>query len=253
MTSPWGSHFLIDETSDGPLKLGQIDAKQFVLGSRIEFTGDMGLPAAKYRKITDGMRNDARILVPGETSDLASVPPFLRWFTDPYGAYSPAALIHDKLITKQPNDGPLKDDAASDRFFRYMLESVGVPFFKRWIMWAAVALRTRWAVGGWRRILLLVWVVTAAVGIVAFGSAVADLVADTGTVFDVAPWTLLGIAVVTPFVAGLLWGKQWGASLVAAIAAPWILPPTVVAVAGTLVYLALEWGGRLVGLGRSRP
>ena len=93
------------------------------------------------------MRKDAQILVPGEESDLASVPPFLRWFTDPYGAYTPAALIHDKLITKQPNGGPLKDDAASDRFFRFMLDSVGVPFFKRWIMWADVALRTRYAVG----------------------------------------------------------------------------------------------------------
>ncbi|MEO1060009.1 MAG: DUF1353 domain-containing protein [Actinomycetota bacterium] len=246
MSGPWGSNFLIDDTTDGPVQLGQLDAKQFVLRSRIEFTGDMGLPAEKYAHITDSMKKDAAILVPGERSDLASVPPFMRWFANPYGEYTPAALIHDKLIVDEPNGGPLKDDAASDRFFRFMLESVGVPYFKRWIMWAAVALRTRWAVGGWRRIGLVAWVVLAAIGIWAFGVAAVSIVWDTATPGDIGAWALLGISVVMPFAAGALWGKQWGASLVAAIAAPWILPPTILAVLGTGIYLALEWVGKLV-------
>ncbi len=247
MSGPWGDNFLIDETADGPIRLGQTDAKQFTVLSRIEFTGDMGLPPDRYPAISDEMRAEASLLEPGDTSDLASVPPFVRWFADPYGAYTPAALIHDKLITKTPNGGPLKDDAASDRFFRFMLESVGEPFFKRWIMWAAVALRTRYAVGGWRRILLFAWVLLAAIGIWAFGVAAVSIVWDTATPGDVGAWTLLGIAVVMPFAAGLLWGKQWGASLVAAVAAPWILPPTILAVAGTVIYLALEKAGRVLG------
>ena len=245
MSGPWGSHFLIDGASGGPIQLGQTDASSFRVESRIEFIGDMGLPSEKYPHITDEMREKASVLEPGETSDLASVPPFVRWFADPYGAYTPAALIHDKLIVDVPNGGALGDDAASDRYFRFMLESVGEPFFKRWIMWAAVALRTRWAVGGWRRLLLFVWLVLATIGIASFVSAVVDLVADTGTLFDVAPWNLRGISVVTPGVAGALWGKQWGASLVAAVAAPWILPPTILAVAGTVIYLALEQLGRI--------
>ena len=64
--------------------------------------------------------------------------------------------------------GPLESDALSDRFFREMMRCAGVRFLKRWIMWAAVALRTRWAAGGVRQAAVVVWGVLAAAGISAF-------------------------------------------------------------------------------------
>ncbi|MEM8903709.1 MAG: hypothetical protein AAGF02_08415, partial [Actinomycetota bacterium] len=87
MRGPWGSAFEIDDEKGGPIRLEQRDASTFEVKSRIKFDGDMGLPAAKYPHITDEMRRKASVLEPGETSDLASVPSFVRWFADPYGAY----------------------------------------------------------------------------------------------------------------------------------------------------------------------
>ncbi|MEM9037776.1 MAG: DUF1353 domain-containing protein [Actinomycetota bacterium] len=246
--APWGDSFLIDGSPDGPIRLEQADGKEFVLRSDIEFHGDMGLPAEKYPAITDEMRAAARRLDAGGGSDLASVPQFVRWFANPYGVYTPAALIHDSQITKQPNGGSLGSDVAADRYFRFLLDAAGVDFFRRWIMWAAVALRTRGAAGGLRLVGLITWVALSFVGIVAFFSALGDLAFETGTLLDIGPGPLLIASALTPFVAGGLWGKQWGAGLVAAVAAPWILPPSVLAIAGYCIYWVLERAGRLVGL-----
>ena len=48
------------------------------------------------------------------------------------------------------------------------------------------------------------------------------------------------MAAVLPFVASVLWGRQYGAGLVAALSAPWLLPPSVLAVLGYWVYRELE-------------
>ena len=64
-----------------------------------------------------------------DESDLASIPVFMRWFVNTYGLHTLAALIHDNLIVDKPNDGPLKSDALSDRFFREMMRCAGV----RWL------------------------------------------------------------------------------------------------------------------------
>jgi hypothetical protein len=142
---PWGGAFLVNGHPDSPIELDQYTAKDFVFVGTLSFLGDMGLDEKKYPKITEEMKQKARALdgsLLGQ-SDLASVPRFLRWFELPYGRHTPAALIHDGLIFDgKPNKGALGSDTAADRYFRYMLAAVGVPFFKRWIMWAAVALRT---------------------------------------------------------------------------------------------------------------
>lgn len=247
--APWGEAFLVDDEPGNPIRLEQVDATDFVLRSRIEFLGDMGLSPEAYPDITDEMKAAARMLDNSDRrSDLASVPQFFRWFANPYGEYTPAALIHDSLIVGgEPNAGTLGDDAAADRYFRFLLDAAGVRFFRRWIMWAAVALRTRWAVGGLRRLGLVVWVALSVVGITSFFSAVGDLVLDTGALVDLDPWAVLVISMATPLLVGGLWGRQWGASVVAAVVAPWILPPTLLAAVAYLVYCALEFGGRLLG------
>lgn len=246
----WGPDFLIDGRIDGPLRLEQVNGREFELRSHIEFTGDMGLDHPSFRDITDEMRADARTLDASVgRSDLASVPRFLRWFADPYGVYTPAALIHDDLIVGgAPNAGTLGNDAAADRYFRFMLASSGVAYFRRWIMWAAVALRTRWAVGGHRRVLLLLWVVVALLGNAAAFALLADVVFGTGLPDVVGRGGLALFAATAPVVAGLLWGRQWGASIVAALAAPWILPPTVLAVVGYVIYAVIERLGRVASL-----
>jgi len=119
----------------------------------------------------------------------------------------------------------------------------GVKFLKRWIMWAAVALRTRWAAGGIRQASVVVWGLLSVVGIASF---VWSIGAFFGWPHVLAPGWMLAISVAVPFVAAPLWGKQYGASLVAAVAALWILPPAVLGVFGYLVYQGLELGARKV-------
>jgi hypothetical protein len=170
-------------------------------------------------------------------TDLASIPPFMRWFVNTYGLHTLAALLHDNLIVGEPNEGALESDTLSDHFFREMLRCCGVRFVKRWIMWAAVAMRTRWAAGGIRRVSVVIWGLLSAAGITAF---VWSLGAFFGWPHALAPGWMLAIAVAMPFVVAPLWGKQYGAGLVAAVAAVWILPPALLGVFGYLVYRALE-------------
>ncbi len=61
-------------------------------------------------------------------------------------------------------------------------------------------------------------------------------------------WLLLSIALPLPFVAAGLWGRQYGAGIVAAAAALWILPAAAVAGVGYVIYLGLERGAKTVGL-----
>ena len=50
------------------------------------------------------------------------------------------------------------------------------------------------------------------------------------------------------FVAAPLWGRQWAASLVAAVAALWVLPAAIVAYFAYALYLLSERIARTVGL-----
>jgi hypothetical protein len=240
----------------GQVALVQIDAKRFLVTKAFRFSDERVEGALKSHLVADGMDavaaqravDDARTFTPSteNPTDLASVPVFMRWFETAYGRHTLAAILHDNLIVDEPNQGALQSDTLSDRFFREMMRSVGVPFFKRWIMWAAVALRTRWAAGGMRRMSLGLWVLLAVAGIASFVSAVGSVLFDWGHVVDV--WLLVLVALVLPVVSSLLWGRQWGASLVAAVAALWILPAAAFAVLGVLVYRVLELLARLAKL-----
>lgn len=73
------------------------------------------------------------------STDLASVPPYLWWFVASHGRHTRPAVMHDQLIFGD-------DRADADRLFRVALEEVGVSFLRRWVMWAAVSLATLWEV-----------------------------------------------------------------------------------------------------------
>jgi hypothetical protein len=212
--------------------LEQIDSKTFALHSRVHFRGTTGLEG-RIPETQIALIRDVSPDTLAET-DLASVPTPLQWLVSRYGVHTPAALIHDRFIgmkKKQKEDLKVDEltDAHTDRYFRFMLEAVGVRWLRRWMMWAAVAMRTRWASGWPKRILMIVWLLASVAGIAV---AVAGII--TGN------WLWVVAASLAPLVFGLLWDRQYGAGLVAAYTAIWVLPPTVLGALGYVIYRVLE-------------
>lgn len=248
---PWrvspGSGFEVDDP-DGEVTLVQIDEVQFVVTTAFRFSEE----AVEAEMVDDLVRqgrdpgaarravDDARTFDPTteNPTDLASVPRFVRWFANSYGLHTLAAIIHDELIVDAPNGGPLGSDVLADRFFRQMLRSAGVPWLKRWLMWAAVALRTRWVADGLRRSSVVLWVVLALAGITAAAGVAGSLV--FGWDLPAGRGEVAVGAAALPVLASGLWGKQFGAGLIAAVAALWILPAAVFAALGYVVYRILE-------------
>ena len=235
---PWSDNFTVDGVAGGPVKLHQIAKKKFILKSDIHYSGETGLEG----RIDNETLEDIRSLPMGMETDLASVPGPLRWFLGTYGSHTPAVLIHDRLIPTPPDlEGKMTDQYA-DRYLRFMAKDVGIRWLKRWVMWAGVALRTRWAVGSLiQKVSVVLWIVAAAVGIYTFIDGAAK--GDVGRML----WTVLGL-----FVAAALWGRQYGAGVIGGITAPWLLPPAILAVIGLLIYVVLEFAfgwiwGRVFG------
>lgn len=110
-----------------------------------------------------------------------------------------------------------------------MLNDVRVRWIRRWLMWAAVAARTRSKSGLPKLLGLVVWALASLAGMAA---AIVAVVTQS--------WPLLLMTALAPFVFAVLWGRQYGAGLVAALAAPWLVPPTVFGAAGFGVYAVLE-------------
>ncbi len=82
-------------------------------------------------------------------TDFASIPWFLTWLVPRDGRHTPAAIMHDAFIggiqgvdysTTKP--GGVSDDHA-DYLFRDAMRHADVGFIRRWMMWAAVSLRTQ--------------------------------------------------------------------------------------------------------------
>jgi len=259
--TPWrvatSSGFTVDDP-DGNVGIIQLDQKNFWVTNAFRFTDeeiereliaklmsdDNGKSEAEARCAVD----DARTFTPSleNPTDMASIPRFMRWFENSYGAHTLAAIIHDELIVNEPNGGLLGSDTLSDQFFREMMRVAGVPWLKRWIMWAAVALRSRFAAGGTRRLSVIVWLLLAALGIASFVSATGSWLFGWGQLVE--PWLLMLFAATLPFASSVLWGRQFGASLVAAGAALWILPAALFAMFGYGAYQLLERGARKLGL-----
>ena len=263
---PWivapGSGFEIQAVADEPedtagtVGLLQIDKKRFDVTKRFRFSAPGVEKALLDRLVRNGMSaaearaavDAARTFTPRRENptDLASIPQYMRWFESSYGLHTLAAVIHDGLIVNTPNDGALHSDTLSDRFFREMMHAAGVPWLKRWIMWAAVALRSRWVAGGIRRVSLCVWIFLAVVGITAFGWGLGAALLGWDSPVD--PWMLFAVALLLPVAAAPLWGRQYGAGLVAAVAGLWILPAAAFGGLGYLIYMTLERLARAVGL-----
>lgn len=89
--------------------------------------------------IWTGTKGDTFTVPAGFVTDFATVPRFLHWLVSPYGAYTRAAVLHDWLIENKIN--AMTDRVTSrdtDGIFRRVMEDLGVPWIRRWVMWAAV-------------------------------------------------------------------------------------------------------------------
>lgn len=78
---------------------------------------------------------------PGAETDFASVPVVFQWLIPRSGRYTKAAVLHDHLW-RTPIDGVGRGDA--DGIFRRCLVELGVPFLRRWTMWAGVRIGSLW-------------------------------------------------------------------------------------------------------------
>lgn len=105
---------------------------------------------------------ERRFVVPaGSPTDFASVPRVFVWFLPRYGRYTKAAILHDHLWRDLATTGEISWVDA-DALFRRAMRELGVPFLRRWLMWAAVrwaALlkpggRKGWSREAWRVVLL---------------------------------------------------------------------------------------------------
>jgi hypothetical protein len=259
---PWVGWIVADESGfqvrhkGGRLGLTQIDPKNFLVEREFRFESKAVTSRLTERLVSRGWKRseaaaaveDARTFTPSDENptDLASIPRFMRWFETAYGLHTLAAIIHDNLIVDAPNGGALKSDSLSDRFFREMMRAVGVPWLKRWIIWSAVALRSRWAVGGLRRLAIILWLLLGVTGLTAFVWGIGVAAFEWSSPVD--GLVLAVVAFLLPFAAAGLWGKQYGGGLVATVAAAFILPAAILAGAGYAVYLCLEWLAARAGL-----
>ena len=86
--------------------------------------------------------NTETFVVPaGFQTDFASVPRIFVWLLPRYGKYTKAAILHDWLCARVRE--ATFDRADADGLFRRSMRELGVPFVRRWLMWAAV----RWGAG----------------------------------------------------------------------------------------------------------
>lgn len=227
-TAPWSTSFAINGEPGGPIVVAQRDRTTFQLGSTVEYLGEQtGLEGLVDPTVVARIRRITPHDLP--ETDLVSVPGPFRWFVGRYGSHTPAALIHDRFIGA-PDPIPGLPDQYIDRYFRFMLAATGVRWLRRWIMWSAVAMRTRFSAGGLRRWSVVAWVALAVTGTAMLVTAL--LAGNYG---------LALLAAVGPVPCSVLWGRQYGAGLVAAYSSPWIVPPTMLAVVAYLVYLLIEW------------
>lgn len=135
--------------------------------------------------------HDTYKVIPGMETDFASVPRVFVWFLPRYGRYTLAAIVHDYLWRQLASNGAMSYIDA-DGIFRRAMRELGVPFLRRWIMWAAV----RWGAlvkpgglhGWWRESWRVVLVTLLALPIVAPPALVVALALTIFQAIELVTW-----------------------------------------------------------------
>jgi Protein of unknown function (DUF1353) len=230
------------EAADKRIKLAVIPPRQFRLLEPFVYVD---------RK---GRRHEIRDEILGET-DLASVPWFMWWFVASYGRQTPAVLVHDQLVDTI-------DRKYADWVLRTALKELGFSYLRRWLVWSAVSLETRFrtalmpksptAKDPHRRAQREAWWVTpVGIGLVVAHLALASLLA-TG-VWRPEAWLLgdewAGYEAARSVGFGLLaaWFAIWRTTGILLLVAAALLGPALVVV---LVTVFAVWGLLELGLVR---
>jgi len=227
-TKPWAwlTHtdpFSALELRDNPASfvVEQITDKDFRIPSGLGF---------QYNR--DG---DDAITVTCDTlpcTDFASIPRYMSWFVSRHGRHTPAALVHDQLIT----DGmDFEERKRADRLFLEMMDDLEVPPVQSRVMWTAVTLATR-----------LHGTLAAKAGIAAWaGVAAAGIILLVWGLVTVTPWMIV-VALAGPAVAALLWGDQRRAGLIGGYALPVVALPALASLVGYWAYWIVEKSVKIV-------
>lgn len=154
----------------------------------------------------------------GNSTDFASVPPFLWGLIANYGTQTLPAIMHDALVgqlLREPEEQRLALRRDADELFRVALIDNGVHRLRARVMWAAVGLESWGRHGG-------------AIGRLLIGQVAAGVLAIVAAVAlgaSVSPWWF-GLAL-APVPLAALWGATFSlvssATYLAALYAPLIL------------------------------
>lgn len=179
-----------------------------------------------FRYTADGQES---ITVDHDTlpsTDFASIPRYMAWLVSRHGRHTPAALVHDQLVT--PRMG-FRQRRQADELFLRMMDDLEVAPVQSRLMWTAVTLATRAKGTVFTKLGLAAWALAGLVGITALGLGIAHSV----------PW-LVAAALAGPTVASLLWGRQYRAGLIAGYALPLVATPALVCLLGYWIYWLVE-------------
>lgn len=219
------------EQSTGPFRKWASDRRAEVLLRQVDPTTFRLSQPFRYQK------GDVGFEIPeDDVTDLASVPRFLTWLVPRYGRHTLAALLHDHL-----QDDTSVSSERADVVFRDAMGDTGVPLSRRWVMWAAVALRTQWNLGGLRQARALLWV--AVFGLIALAIwpfLTVELAAD-GTGALASAGGMVAAAIVAPIILSWVWGRLWPIGALGGVSLLLFALPVVLVVAALGTYLVLEW------------
>lgn len=195
------------------------------------------------RYVARGRRFDIPM---GDISDFASVPRFLTWLIPRYGQHTMAALLHDHLQRHVVTAGDARLDdpervtaEEADTIFREALAASRVPFLRRWVLWAAVALRTVFRGSAAGAVGVVLWCLSATV-LGAVWPLLPLVAAASAAVTWRAPLLAVAAAFGLPVLASGLWGYRWRVGLITGPTLALIALPSLLVLLSGGVYLAVE-------------
>ena len=171
-------------------------------------------------------------------TDFASIPRFMSWFVSRHGRHTPAALVHDMLVT---DDMPIADRVEADREFLRMMDCLDVPPVRSRVMWAAVTVATRSKGNARARLGIVLWGLLAAGGVALLARGIV-----TGSAWQIV------LALLAPIPASVLWGSQQPAGLIAGLAMPFVVLPAIASWLGYGVYWIIEQAVRFARAARPK-
>ncbi len=132
-------YYAADEDVPAEFVLKRVEGKDgsYLVLKRFRYVHDTGeqwtIPAE------DGQRFE---------TDLASIPSLAGWLVPKDGRHTPAALVHDAMILGPGEThcyaGRFVHAEEADTLFRQGMQFLGVKFWRRWMIWAAVSILTLW-------------------------------------------------------------------------------------------------------------